>query len=482
MGKLHPHGDSAIYDALVRMAQPFSMRLPLVDGHGNFGSLADDPPAAMRYTEARLAAAAMLMAQSIDEDTVDFRPNYDGQETEPHVPAGGVPEPAGQRHHRHRGRDGHQHAAAQPRRGHRGGPAPDQEPGRDARRPDALRAGPRPADRRRIVGLDGIRDAYETGRGTFRMRAKPHASSTVTPRRKGIVVTELPFNVGPERVISEDQGAGDRQEAPGHRRPQGPHRPHKGLRIWSSRSRTASTREAVLGGALPADADGGDLRHQQRGAGRRAAAHPRPAASCSRSTWTTASTSSAAAREYRRRKREERLHLVDGLLIALLNIDEVIQVIRTSEDSAGARARLMDRRAERDPGQLHPRHAAAPPDPLRQAGAGQREGDAAARRSPSSPRSSSSDDQLRKVVSDELAEVAKTYGDAPPHRPAGGGGCPRSARRAARGRGRPVPGPALLDRPAGPHADASAPAAGARAKHDVLISLVDVTTGARWAW
>src|SRR3954464_16093475 len=84
MGKLHPHGDSAIYDALVRMAQPFSMRLPLIDGHGNFGSLGnDDPPAAMRYTECRSAPAAGLMVDSIDEDTVDFSPNYDGSEQEP---------------------------------------------------------------------------------------------------------------------------------------------------------------------------------------------------------------------------------------------------------------------------------------------------------------------------------------------------------------------------------------------------------------
>ena len=84
MGKLHPHGDASIYDALVRMAQPFSMRLPLVDGHGNFGSLGnDDPPAAMRYTECRMAAATSLMTESIDEDTVDFAPNYDGQEQEP---------------------------------------------------------------------------------------------------------------------------------------------------------------------------------------------------------------------------------------------------------------------------------------------------------------------------------------------------------------------------------------------------------------
>src|SRR5580698_1691170 len=92
MGRLHPHGDSAIYDALVRMAQPWAMRLPLVDGHGNFGSPGgDDSPAAMRYTEARLTAAAMEMVASIDEDTVYFLPNYDGTETQPEVLPAGLP-------------------------------------------------------------------------------------------------------------------------------------------------------------------------------------------------------------------------------------------------------------------------------------------------------------------------------------------------------------------------------------------------------
>src|SRR4051812_35717779 len=86
MGRLHPHGDGAIYDALVRMAQPFSMRVPTIDGHGNFGSLGnDDPPAAMRYTECRLSPAAMLMVADIDQETVDFGANYDGQEREPVV-------------------------------------------------------------------------------------------------------------------------------------------------------------------------------------------------------------------------------------------------------------------------------------------------------------------------------------------------------------------------------------------------------------
>src|ERR1700759_2650749 len=92
MGRLHPHGDSAIYDALVRLAQPWAMRLPLIDGHGNFGSLGgDDGPAALRYTEARMAEAAMAMVESIDEDTVDFEPNYDGQEMAPSVLPGGIP-------------------------------------------------------------------------------------------------------------------------------------------------------------------------------------------------------------------------------------------------------------------------------------------------------------------------------------------------------------------------------------------------------
>src|SRR6201986_4084494 len=92
MGRLNPHGDSAIYDALVRLAQPWAMRLPLVDGHGNFGSLGgDDAPAAMRYTEARLDAAAVAMTASLDEDTVDFIPNYDGQDTQPEVLPAGIP-------------------------------------------------------------------------------------------------------------------------------------------------------------------------------------------------------------------------------------------------------------------------------------------------------------------------------------------------------------------------------------------------------
>ena len=129
MGKYHPHGDTAIYDAMVRLAQDFSLNVPLIDGHGNFGC-PDDGPAASRYTEARMSREAMLLVGELGEDTVDFEPNYDGSLDRADGAAGRVPEPAGQRHLRHRGRDGHQHDPAQPRRGRRRGPVADQPPGR----------------------------------------------------------------------------------------------------------------------------------------------------------------------------------------------------------------------------------------------------------------------------------------------------------------------------------------------------------------
>ena len=128
MGNYHPHGDSSIYDALVRLAQPWSMRMPLVDSNGNFGSPGNDPAAAMRYTECKMAPLSMEMVRDIDEETVDFtgqlrrpQPGADG-------PAGPLPEPADQRLGRHRGRHGHQHPAAQPARGRRRRPVVPGEP------------------------------------------------------------------------------------------------------------------------------------------------------------------------------------------------------------------------------------------------------------------------------------------------------------------------------------------------------------------
>ena len=109
IGKYHPHGETAIYDAMVRMAQDFAMRLPLIDGQGNFGSMDGDAPAAYRYTEARLARVAEPLLDDLDKDTVDFQPNYDETERGAQGPAGRLPEPAGQRRAGHRGRHGDQH-------------------------------------------------------------------------------------------------------------------------------------------------------------------------------------------------------------------------------------------------------------------------------------------------------------------------------------------------------------------------------------
>src|SRR5690554_2372142 len=201
MGKLHPHGDSAIYDALVRMAQPFSLRLPLVDGHGNFGSL-DDGPAASRYTEARLAPAAIAMTADLDEDVVDFQPNYDNKLLQPEVLPAALP-----------------NLLVNGATGIAVGMATNMAPHNlvevvaaarhllahpDASLEDLMRFVPGPdlPTGGKIVGLDGVREAYATGRGSFRIRATARIEN-VTARRKAIVVTELPYLVGPEKVLEK---------------------------------------------------------------------------------------------------------------------------------------------------------------------------------------------------------------------------------------------------------------------------------------
>src|ERR1700753_2563567 len=202
MGRLHPHGDTAIYDALVRMAQPWAMRLPLVDGHGNFGSLGgDDAPAAMRYTEARLTAAAMEMVASIDEETVDFIPNYDGSEQQPDVLPAGIP-----------------NLLVNGTAGIAVGMATNMAPHNLGeviaaaryllKHPDASLAqlmkyvpGPDLPTGGHSGGLDGVRDAYETGRGVFKTRATAKIEQ-LNVRKTGIVVTEFPYGVGPEKVIT----------------------------------------------------------------------------------------------------------------------------------------------------------------------------------------------------------------------------------------------------------------------------------------
>jgi DNA gyrase subunit A len=339
MGRLHPHGDSAIYDALVRMAQPFAMRLPLIDGHGNFGSLGgDDAPAAMRYTEARLAAAAIEMTASLDEDTVDFAPNYDGTETQPEVLPAGLPNllvngaagiAVGMATNMAPHNLGEVIAAARYLIAH---PDADTEtlmrfvPG-----PDLPTGG-------KIVGLDGIREAYETGRGIFRTRAAARIEK-ITPRRTGIVVTELPYGVGPEKVAARIKDLVQAKKLAGIADLKDLTDRHQGLRLVIE-IRAGFHPEAVLdelyrltpmeetfGINNVALVDG-----QPRVLGLRELLRIYVEHRIEVVRRRTA---------FRRARREDRLHLVAGLLVALLNIDEVIAVIRTSDDAAAAKERLM---------------------------------------------------------------------------------------------------------------------------------------------
>ena len=339
MGRLHPHGDSAIYDALVRLAQPWAMRLPLVDGHGNFGSMGgDDAPAAMRYTEARLAAAAMEMVASIDEDTVDFRPNYDGQETEPEVLPAALP-----------------NLLVNGTAGIAVGMATNMAPHNlgeviaaarhlisnpDASLDELMRFVPGPdlPTGGKIIGLDGVREAYETGRGIFRTRATARIEK-ITPRRDGIVVTELPYGVGPEKVIARIKDLVQAKKLNGIADLKDLTDRHRGLHLVIE-VRGGFHAEAVLDELYrltPMEDTFGInnvalLDGQPRVLGLRELLQiyidHRIEVTRRRS-------------EFRRRKRADRLHLVDGLLVALLNIDDVIQVIRSSDDSAQARERLM---------------------------------------------------------------------------------------------------------------------------------------------
>src|SRR6266581_2735237 len=339
MGRLHPHGDAAIYDALVRMAQWWVMRLPLVDGHGNFGSLGgDDAAATYRYTEARLTAAAMEMVASIDEDTVDFQPNYDGTETQPEVLPAGLPNllvngAAGiavgmatnmAPHNLGEVVAAARHLIASPA-------ATLDELMRFVPGPDLPTGG-------KIVGLDGIREAYETGRGTFRTRATARVEK-ITPRRTGIVVTELPYNVGPEKVAARIKDLVQAKKLNGISDLKDLTDRHRGLRLVIE-IRNGFHAEAILDELYRLTP-----MEETFGINNVALVDGQPRVLGLRemlSIYVDHRIDVVRRRsEFRRRKRADRLHLVDGLLIALLNIDEVIQVIRASDDSAQAKERLM---------------------------------------------------------------------------------------------------------------------------------------------
>ncbi|MFL5332738.1 MAG: DNA gyrase subunit A, partial [Geminicoccaceae bacterium] len=199
MGKYHPHGDSAIYDALVRMAQDFSMRLPLIDGQGNFGSMDGDPPAAMRYTESRLAKVADALLADIDKDTVDFRPNYDESRDEP------VVLPAQYPNLLVNGAGGIAVGMATNISPHNLGEIIDATvalidgPDLDLAALAAIVQGPDFPTGAIILGRNGILQAYRDGRGSIIVRSRTHFEEV--RGRQAIIVTEVPYQVNKARMV-----------------------------------------------------------------------------------------------------------------------------------------------------------------------------------------------------------------------------------------------------------------------------------------
>ena len=339
MGKYHPHGDSAIYDAMVRLAQPFAMRVPLIDGHGNWGS-PDDGAAASRYTECRLTPAALALTDGLDEETVDLEDNYDGSLQQPSVLPAAIPNllvngtsgiAVGMAtnmvpHNLVEVVDAARHLLEHP----------------DATLDDLMRHVPGPdlPTGGQLLGMEEVRQAYETGRGVVRMRATAEVGPL--PRGKSsITVTELPYGVGAERVI-------------------------------------AKVKELVTGKKLQGIADVKDLTDRQLGTQLvfevKAGFNPQAVLSelyrltpleesfgINALALVDGQPRTLGLKEllqvflghrvdvvtrrsrFRLRKAQERAHLVEGLLLALANIDEVVRIIRASPDVAVARVSLVDR-------------------------------------------------------------------------------------------------------------------------------------------
>lgn len=337
MGKLHPHGDAAIYDALVRMAQPFSLRVPLVDGHGNFGSL-DDGPAAPRYTEVRLTAAALELTRSLDEDVVDFVPNYDSSLQQPAVLPSAFP-----------------NLLVNGAQGIAVGMATNMPPHNlvevvaaarhliahpDATLEELVRFVPGPdlPSGGKIIGLDGIREAYATGRGSFRTRAKTRIES-ISARKRAVVVTELPYQVGPERVIDKIKDAVTAKKVQGIAAVTDLSDREHGLRLVIE-VKNAFNPEAVLDALFrytPLE--------ESFGINNVALVDGQPRTLGLRELLEVYVGHRLEVVRRRTRHRlaasTDRLHLVEGLLLAIADIDEVIQVIRSSENAEEARTRLM---------------------------------------------------------------------------------------------------------------------------------------------
>jgi len=348
IGKYHPHGDTAIYDALARMTQDWSMRLPLIDGQGNFGSMDPDPPAAMRYTEARLAKSANYLLDDLDKDTVDFQPNYDGSEREPQVlparfpnllvnGAGGIAVGMATNIPPHNLGEVVDACLAYLDRSVEGGaPITTEELMQIVPGPDF----PTGAI---ILGRAGARSAYETGRGSVIVRSRHMIEATKGARsdgRQSIVLTEIPFQQGKNALVEKiaEAAKDKRVEGVSDIRDESN---REGVRIVIDLKRDA-TPEVVLNqlwrhtpaqGSFPANM------LAIRG-GRPELLNLRNIISAFVSFREQVITRRA---KFELNKARERAHILLGLVIAVTNLDEVVRIIRGSASPAEARAKLLAR-------------------------------------------------------------------------------------------------------------------------------------------
>ncbi|ESR23569.1 DNA gyrase subunit A [Lutibaculum baratangense] len=339
MGKYHPHGDSAIYDALVRMAQDFSMRLPLADGQGNFGSVDGDPPAAMRYTEVRLAKPAHLLLDDLDKETVDFVPNYDGAEREPSVlptkfpnllvnGAGGIAVGMATNVPPHNLVEVCDACIALM-----------EDPGLSAEQLMEIIPGPDFPTGATILGRAGIRSAYTTGRGSVVMRGKVH-TETVRKEREALIVTEIPYQVNKAAMIEKiaDLVRDKRVEGIADIRDESD---RQGMRVVIELKRDAVA-DVVLNQLYrfsPLQTSfGANMVALNGGKPEQLTLHDMLTAFLSfREEVVSRRT------KFLLRKARDRAHVLVGLAIAVANIDEVISLIRNAPNPQTAREQLMER-------------------------------------------------------------------------------------------------------------------------------------------
>ena len=339
IGKYHPHGDSAVYDTMVRMAQDFSMRAPLVDGHGNFGSVDGDSAAAMRYTESRLARPAMELLRDLDKETVDFGPNYDESLSEPLVLPARYPNLLVN------GSSGIAVGMATNILPHNLGEVIDatvaliDDPDITTEQLMTHIPGPDFPTGAIVMGREGIVSAYETGRGSIKVRGKAHAEQTSTGRMR-IIISEIPYAVNKSKLVTKiaDLVREKKLTEISDLRDESDRR---GMRVVIELKQTAIPQvvmnklfkhtplESSVGIIMLSLVDG----------------VPRELGLKQMLAYYIEHQKDVIIRrtKYDLRKAEERAHILEGYIIALDNIDEVIRIIRSSADDAEAKKNLMER-------------------------------------------------------------------------------------------------------------------------------------------